>query len=159
MIIRPATEADIPAILAIWNPHIRDSAATFTSVEQTPETLATEIAARAPAFLVAEVSGAVQGFASFGPFRAGPGYAHSAEHRVILDGCALRQGAGRALMARLEGIARAEGIHVLIAAVSGENSGAIAFHKVIGFEQVGHLREVGRKFGRWMDLVLLQKTL
>lgn len=159
MIIRPASPADIAAILAIWNPHIRESAATFTTIEQTPETLAAEIAARAPAFLVAETAGGVQGFASFGPFRAGPGYACTAEHRVILGPRALRRGTGRALMERLEEIARAEGIHVLVASVSGENPGAIAFHEAIGFVRVGHLPAVGRKFGRWMDLVLLQKIL
>lgn len=159
MIIRPATAADIPAILAIWNPHIRDSAATFNTVEQSPEMLAAEIAARAPGFLVAEAAGAVQGFASYGPFRAGPGYAHSSEHRVILGPGAQRRGIGRALMARLEEIARAQDIHVLIAGVSGENPGAIAFHEAIGFARVGHLPQVGRKFGRWMDLIFLQKTL
>jgi len=159
MIIRPATEADIPAILNIWNPHIRDSAATFNSHEHTAETLAAEITVRASAFLVAEASGVVLGFASYGPFRAGPGYAHSAEHRVILAPGRLRQGTGRALMARLEDIAREQGIHVLIAAVSGENPDAIAFHESIGFDRVGRLRQVGRKFGRWMDLILLQKTL
>jgi phosphinothricin acetyltransferase len=62
-------------------------------------------------------------------------------------------------MARLEEIARAQGIHVLIGGVSGENPGAIAFHEAIGFDRVGHLPQVGHKFGKWLDLVLLQKTL
>lgn len=159
MMLRPATNADIPAILAIWNPLIRDTSVTFTTVEKTPDTLAADIATRGAAFLVAETGGALVGFASYGTFRSGPGYAHTAEHTVILGSGARGRGIGRALMARLEEIARAQGIHVLIGGVSGENPGAIAFHEAIGFDRVGHLPQVGRKFGKWLDLVLLQKTL
>ncbi|MBE0453499.1 MAG: N-acetyltransferase family protein [Roseovarius sp.] len=158
MILRPATPADIPAILAIWNPLIRDTSITFTTIEKTPETLAADIAARGPAFLVAESIGTLLGFASYGPFRGGPGYAHTAEHTVILSGPARGQGIGSALMTRLEEAARGQGIHALVGAVSGANPGAIAFHRAIGFDRVGHLPQVGRKFGQWLDLVLLQKT-
>jgi phosphinothricin acetyltransferase len=159
MMLRPATNADIPAILAIWNPLIRDTSITFTTVEKTPDTLAADIATRGAAFLVAETGGALLGFASYGPFRSGPGYAHTAEHTVILGAGARGRGIGRALMARLEEVARAQGIHVMIGGVSGENPGAIAFHEAIGFDRVGQLPQVGRKFGQWLDLVLLQKTL
>jgi phosphinothricin acetyltransferase len=62
-------------------------------------------------------------------------------------------------MTRLEEVARAADMHVLVAGVSGENLGAIAFHRAIGFAEVARMPEVGRKFGRWMDLVLLQKIL
>ena len=78
---------------------------------------------------------------------------------MILAGDARGQGVGRALMARLEDHARTQGIHVLIAGVSGENEAAIAFHRAIGFTEAARLPEVGRKFGRWMDLVLLHKRL
>ncbi|PKQ11155.1 MAG: GNAT family N-acetyltransferase [Alphaproteobacteria bacterium HGW-Alphaproteobacteria-1] len=159
MILRAATPADIPAILAIWNPLIRDTSITFTTVEKTPETLGADIAARGPAFLVAETGGALVGFASYGPFRSGPGYVHTAEHTVILDAQTRGQGVGRTLMARLAEVARTQGIHVLIGAVSGTNGSAIAFHEAIGFDRVGLLPQVGRKFGNWLDLVLLQKTL
>ncbi|SEL77644.1 phosphinothricin acetyltransferase [Roseovarius azorensis] len=159
MIIRPATPGDIPAILAIWNPLVRETSVTFTTLEKTPDGLAADIAARGPAFLVAETEDVVLGFASYGAFRSGPGYARTAEHTVILDAAARGRGVGRALMARLEDIARDAGLHVLVAGVSGENPGAIAFHKAIGFQEVARMPEVGRKFGRWMDLVLLQKRL
>ena len=159
MIIRPAKSADIPAILAIWNPLVRETSVTFTTVEKTPDGLAADIAARGPAFLVAEAEGAVLGFASYGAFRSGPGYARTAEHTVILDAAARGRGVGRALVARLEDVAREAGLHVLVAGVSGENPGAIAFHKAIGFQEVARMPEVGRKFGRWMDLVLLQKRI
>lgn len=157
MILRTATLADIPAILAIWNPLIRDTAVTFTTEEKTPETLAAEITARGDAFILAETAGHIAGFASFGPFRSGPGYRHTAEHTVILADHARGRGTGRALMTRLEEVARERGIHALIGAVSGENAGAIAFHETMGFARVGLLPEAGRKFGRWMDLVLFLK--
>ncbi|RXV63863.1 GNAT family N-acetyltransferase [Roseovarius sp. A46] len=157
MILRRATEADIPAILAIWNPLIRDTSVTFTTEEKTQEGLAAEIAARGDAFVVAEDAGRVLGFAGFGAFRAGPGYRHTAEHTVILATDARGRGTGRALMARLEEVARARGIHTLIGAVSGENAGAIAFHEAVGFARAGVLPEAGHKFGRWMDLVLFHK--
>lgn len=159
MILRPAELRDVPAILAVWNPLIRETSITFTTLEKTPEGLAADIAARGPAFLVAEESGAVLGFASYGPFRSGPGYAFTGEHTVILDAPARGRGVGRALMVRLEGEARRAGLHVLVAGVSGENPGAIAFHEAIGYRQVARMPEVGRKFGRWMDLVLLQKRI
>lgn len=159
MILRPAQPNDMPQILAFWNPLIRETSVTFTTVEKTPETLAADIAARGAAFQVAEDAGAVFGFASYGTFRSGPGYAHTAEHTVILAPEARGRGVGRALMARLQEVARAADVHVLVAGVSGENAGAIAFHRAIGFAEVARMPEVGRKFGRWMDLVLLQKTL
>ena len=159
MIIRRAEAGDVFAILDIWNPLIRDTSVTFTTLEKTAQGLADDIAARGDAFLVAEAAGQILGFAKYGAFRSGPGYAHTAEHSVILAGDARGQGVGRALMARLEDHARTQGIHVLIAGVSGENEAAIAFHRAIGFTEAARLPEVGRKFGRWMDLVLLHKRL
>jgi len=157
MILRRATVADIPAILAIWNPLIRDTAVTFTTEERTHEGVAAHMAARGDAFIVAEEAGRVLGFATFGPFRPGPGYRHTAEHTVILAGAARGHGTGRALMARLEEVARARGIRTLIGAVSSENTDAIAFHTATGFSRAGVLPAVGHKFGRWMDLVLFHK--
>ncbi|MFO7759810.1 MAG: N-acetyltransferase family protein [Roseovarius sp.] len=159
MIVRQAGLADITPILDIWNPLIRETSATFTSVEKTREGLAAEIAARGPAFLVAEEAGGVLGFASYGTFRGGPGYVHTAEHTVILARGAQGRGVGRALMQRLQDQARTDGLHVLVAGVGGENLQAIAFHRAIGFQEAARLPEVGRKFGRWMDLVFLHKRV
>lgn len=159
MRIRQADPEDIPQILGIWNPLIRDTSVTFTTVEKTHDGLAADIDARGPAFLVAEEAGAVLGFASHGAFRPGPGYLHTAEHTVIAAPSAQGRGAGRALMRVLEDQARAAGVHVLVAGVSAENVPAIAFHRALGFAEVGRLPEVGRKFGRWMDLVFLHKRL
>lgn len=159
MTIRPAVAADVPQIQEIWNPLIRNSAVTFTTIEKTPAGLQSEIAARGAAFLVAEEAGMILGFAGYGAFRGGPGYGHTAEHTVILAPSARRRGTGRALMQQLEAQARAEGLHVLVGGVSGENPSAIAFHRAIGFQEAARLPEVGRKFGRWMDLVFLHKCI
>ncbi len=159
MKIRPAEVADVPQILAIWNPLIRTTSATFTTVEKTADCLTADVTARDAAFLVAEEAGGVLGFARLGTFRGGPGYTHTAEHTVILAPWARGRGVGRALMQRLEERAREDGIHVLVAGVSGENRPAIAFHRAIGFDEAARLPEVGWKFGRWMDLVFLHKRL
>lgn len=158
MIIRAALADDAKAICALQNAIIRDSLITFTTVEKHPEDIAAAIASGAP-YLVAERAGAVIGFATWGAFRNGPGYAHTAEHSVYLTEAAQGQGVGRALMQALEEHATDAGIHVLVAGISGVNAGAIRFHEKLGFEQVGRLPETGRKQGRWLDLVLMQKIL
>ena len=159
MILRKATPGDAAAIAAIWNPIIRDSAVTFTSEEKTEDALVEMIMARGPAFIVAETAGAVLGFASYGAFRDGPGYAHVGEHTIHLAPHARGQGVGRALMRALEAQARRAGIRVLVAGISGENPAACGFHAALGFVEVGRMPGVGCKFGRLMDLILMQKTL
>ena len=162
MILRPATAHDAAAVAAIWNPVIRDTAATFTTQEKTAEGLGADFATRAAEgklFLLAEEAGEVLGFATYFQFRSGPGYARTMEHSIILSPAAQGRGVGRALMVALEDHARAGGVHSLWAGVSAENPAGIAFHRSVGFAEVARLPEVGHKFGRWMDLVLMQKIL
>lgn len=159
MILRPARATDAAAICAIANPIIRDTLITFTTAEKTPEGVAEEIAARLPGYLVGEIGGRVLGFASYGPFRGGPGYAHSKEHTILLAPEARGQGLGRALMARLEAVAADNGVHVLVGGVSAANPRGIGFHAALGFVEVGRMPEVGFKAGQWLDLVLMQKIL
>lgn len=162
MEIRPATSSDCAAIAAIWNPVIRDTACTFTTQQKTPSGLGAlidEKRANAMPFLVAELDGGIAGFATYGQFRAGPGYARTMEHSIILAPDARGRGIGRALMGALEACARDQGVHSLWAGVSAENEAGVAFHKAIGYREMARLPEVGRKFGRWMDLILLQKIL
>lgn len=161
MIIRPVGAADIPAILALWNPVIRDTTLTFSSEEKTAESLAGMIAERRAAgreFFLAEEAGGLAGFATYAQFRAGNGYAHAMEHTIILAPEARGRGAGRALMARIEDHVREGGAHTLFAGISGENPDGIAFHERLGFVHVARLPEAGRKFGRWLDLVLMVKV-
>ncbi|WP_417742698.1 GNAT family N-acetyltransferase [Salipiger sp.] len=157
MILRAARAGDAAPLAALWNPWIETTAITFTTTLKTPEGLAADIAARGDAFLVAEAEGALLGFATFFPFRSGPGYAHTKEHTVILAPEARGRGVGRALMTALEDVARSQRVHSLFAGVSAENPAGVAFHAAIGFTEVARLPQVGYKFGRWMDLVLMQK--
>lgn len=159
MIVRPARREDAAAICALWNPIIRDTLVTFTTEAKTVAAVAAAIAAHGDAWWVGEIQGRVQGVATFGAFRSGPGYAATAEHSIQLAPAARGQGLGRALMAVLLELARAQGLHVMVAGISGANPGAVAFHAALGFAEVGRLPQVGRKAGQWLDLILMQKIL
>ena len=157
--IRPATSADAGAIAALWNGMIRDTLATFTTELKTTQAIHQTLNDRPGAFFVAEQAGAMLGFVTFGPFRGGPGYAATCEHSIIVAPDAQGQGAGRALMARAIEAARRMDQHIMIAAISSANPDAVEFHAKQGFDHVGHLPQVGRKSGQWLDLILMQKNL
>lgn len=161
--LRPARAGDAAGIAAIWNPIIRDSVATFTTAEKSVTALACEITSRQAeglGYLVAEGDGgAIAGFACYFQFRGGPGYARTMEHTIHLAPAAQGRGLGRALMAGLCDHARARGVHSLWAGISGENAAGVAFHRALGFAEVARLPQVGHKFGRWMDLVLMQRFM
>ncbi|WP_127557372.1 GNAT family N-acetyltransferase [Nioella ostreopsis] len=155
--IRPARPEDAEAIAAIWNRIIRDTAATFTTEEKDPSAIADAMGTQP--FWVALENGAILGFATYSQFRGGPGYARTMEHSVHVAKGSEGRGIGRALIAVLEDHARAQGIHSLIAGISGENPAGIAFHAALGYANTARLPQVGWKFGRWHDLVLMQKFL
>lgn len=159
MIIRAALETDAAEICAVWNPLIKNSATTFTTDLKTPDGIAQDIKARAGAFFVAGESATIIGFASYFAFRGGPGYALTKEHSINLAPEARGKGAGRALMNALENHAREQGVHSLWAGISAENPEGVTFHHKVGFTEIARLPEVGFKFGRWMDLILMQKIL
>lgn len=154
--IRPATPDDAPAIAAIWNKVIRDTTITFNPDEKTAEEVAGLIDRNC---LVWEEETQLLGFARYFQFRGGAGYRFSAEHTILLDDAAKGRGGGRALMAALCDHARNAGMHSMFAGCSAENPGAVRFHAAMGFVKVATLPEVGFKFGRWIDLVLMQKRL
>jgi L-amino acid N-acyltransferase YncA len=154
VIVRAATSEDAATIAAIWNPQILDTVVTFNSVPKSDHEIAAMIVQR-PCFLVLETEGKLVGFASYDQFRGGIGYAKTMEHTIILA----PEASGRALMRALMNHARAAEVHTLWAGVSAENSVGVAFHSAQGFKTVAVLPEVGRKFERWMDLVLMQKRL
>lgn len=160
--IRPACADDIGPIVEFWNPVIRETTITFSSEEKTVPGLAALFAQRRAegrGVLVAAQDGAVLGVALYGQFRTGNGYAHAMEHTIILAPAARGRGIGRALMAALEDHARHGGSHVMVAGVSAENRAGIAFHAALGYVETGRMAQVGRKFARWLDLVLMQKVL
>lgn len=162
MIIRPATSSDGVQIAAIWNPIIRNTAVTFNSIEKSPGDVAALLQERneqGHAFYVAEREGTVVGFAHYGQFRTGIGYARTMEHTIILSDDAQGQGVGRALMDEVETHARSRGARSMFAGVSAENEGGVQFHAALGYKLIATLPNVGFKFDRWMDLKLMQKIL
>jgi phosphinothricin acetyltransferase len=155
--IRPATPEDAPALGAIWNRVIRETTSIFNATERSEAEIAEIICSGDPFFVWDE--GGVRGFARWFPFRGTDGYRHTVEHTILLAPDLQGRGAGRMLMARLFDTARAADKHVMVACVTAENTAGIAFHERLGFVRTGTMPEVGRKFGRWLDLAILQKPL
>lgn len=163
IVIRPATAADFPAITAIYDDAVRTGTATF---ELDPPDLA-EMTARFEQlvagdfpWLVAEANGQIAGYAYAGPYRARPAYRFTVENSIYLDATARRQGIGLKLLERLIVESRTRGHRQMIAVIGDSaNAGSIAVHARAGFEMIGTMRDVGFKFGRWLDTVLMQLPL
>jgi len=160
--IRDATEPDLPGLLTIYNQVIATSTAVFSETPVTLEDRAEWWRARTSMgypVLIAHDSSGVAGFATFGDFRSWPGYRHTIEHSVHVRVDLRGKGIGTRLIEALMPRAVALGKHVMVAGIDAANTGSIRLHERLGFERVGYLREVGCKFGRWLDLVFLQRRL
>ena len=156
MTIRPALPDDAAQIAEIWNHAIRHTTITFNPVEKNPEEVAELCAKQA---LVWAEGDRILGFARYFQFRGGEGYKHTVEHTIMLHVDAHGLGIGKALMAALCDHARDAGMRSMFAGCSAENPDAVGFHAACGFQTVATLPQVGFKFGRWIDLVLMQKML
>lgn len=154
--IRAAIPSDAAQIAAIWNHAIRETTITFNPVEKPDDEVALLTAQDC---LVWEENGRIIGFARYFPFRGGEGYRFTVEHTIMLHEDGHGTGRGRRLMEALCAHAKIAGKHSMLAGCSAENQGAVAFHARLGFQEVATLPEVGFKFGRWIDLVLMQKFL
>lgn len=163
VILRDATAADAPAIGAIWNAIIRDTAITFWPTERSDDEIAAIIRERHAAglaFLVAQSSdGGILGFATYSQFRGGAGYARSMEHTIHAAPEARGKGLGRRLLSAVEDHARAAGHRLMIAGITGSNEGSVAFHAALGYAEWGRIPAAGWKFGQFHDLVLMGKDL
>jgi len=159
--IRPATPADLPAAAAIYDEQVRVGISTFDLDPPPVEYWEHHLASTEPGdhFLVAEVDGRIVGFAYASAYRPRPGYRLTRETSVYLSEEARGQGLGRRMYDDLLDRVRADGIHVVLALVALPNPASIALHEACGFEHLGTMREVGRKFGRWLDTAWFQKVL
>ena len=159
--VRTATESDLPAIQAIYNHYVVTSTCTFQlEVDTEAERLAwfRGRSARHPV-TVAEVDGEVVGWGSLSPWKDRAAYDQSVEASVYVAANRHRRGVGRALLLDLIDRARALGHHVFIGGACTEHPASIALQASVGLEHVACFREVGYKFGRWLDVVYLQKIL
>jgi L-amino acid N-acyltransferase len=160
--VEDAREGDLEGLVAIYNDVLATSTAIFSHVPATLEERIEWWRARASQgypVLVARDARGVLGYASFGDFRAWPGYRFTVEHSVHVRADGRGRGIGTVLVTELIARAAALGKHVMIGGVDADNTASIRFHERLGFEQAGRLREVGYKFERWLDLVFLQRRL
>ena len=163
MTIRPSREDDLPAVHAIYAHHVLAGLASF---EESPPDLPelarrrAEVLARGLPWLVAEADGAVAGYAYAGPYRTRPGYRYTVENSVYVAPDAQGKGVGRVLLAAVVEACTAKGYRLMVAIIGDSaNFASITLHRRAGFRFCGTIHSVGHKFGRWLDLVFLQRFL
>jgi L-amino acid N-acyltransferase YncA len=159
--IRFAIDDDAPAIAEIYNYEVENETSTFDLV---PRTLADQRqwqAARSGAFavIVAELDGVIAGFGALSPYKERAAYRASVEDSVYVRRDMGRRGIGQALLRQLLGTAKDGGFHTVLARIATDNEASIALHQALGFDVVGIEKQVGRKFNRWLDVMLLQLLL
>ena len=160
-VVRLARPEDAGAIRAIYNREVTGSTVTFDLVPRTLEAQHAWLAAHAGAHpaVVAVRDGAILGFGSLSPYRPRPAYATTVEDSVYVHHDARRQGVGAAILGELVRVATTHGFHAVMARIVGGHEASIQVHRKCGFELVGVEKEVGRKYGRWLDVVLMQLLL
>lgn len=160
--IRPAHTADAAAIAAIYAHHVRHGTASFDIEPRSTEATAgkiAECAGRGWPFLVAERERAVVGYAYAAQFRDRPAYGLACEDSIYIHPGHLGTGVGRALLSALIDAATAAGFRQMLAVIGGAEPASVALHARLGFVEVGRMRSIGRKFGRWLDSLFMQRAL
>jgi L-amino acid N-acyltransferase YncA len=162
-LLRPSTPADLDAITAIYAHAVQHGTGTFELEAPSAAEMARrrdDVLARGLPWLVAEVGGAVRGYAYANVFRPRPAYRFCLEDSIYLHPDAQRQGLGRLLLAELIGRCTAAGATQMLAVIGdAANTGSIALHRACGFADAGVFKAAGWKFGRWLDVVLMQRPL
>ncbi|MEC8042325.1 MAG: GNAT family N-acetyltransferase [Pseudomonadota bacterium] len=162
MIIRTATAADAQGLAEIYNHAVENTVAILNETLVDAENRATWVAQRQGdgfPVLVAEEDGQVIGYASYGPWRPFHGFRETVEHSVYVRDGQRGKGLGRQLMQALIDQARADGLHMMVAAVTAGNDASIRLHEALGFEVTARMPQVGQKFGEWLELIFLQLRL
>ena len=161
VVIRLATAADAEATRRIYNHEVEHTTHTFDLVTRTLEQQQAWLRDREGALgvVVAEAAGEVLGFASLSEYRPRAAYRTSVESSVYVAASARGRGIGQRLMQELVAVAEARGFHTMIARIAGGQEASVRLHEAVGFAVVGTEREVGRKFGAWLDVVVMQRML
>ncbi|WP_184492226.1 GNAT family N-acetyltransferase [Pseudomonas solani] len=161
--IRDASEADLPGILAIYNAAVEHTTAIWNEnlvdLANRRAWLAERSGAGFPVLVARDAAGEVVGYASYGAWRPHDGYKHTVEHSVYVRADQRGKGLGPQLMQALIERARSAGLHVMVGAIESENTASIRLHQRLGFVITGQMPQVGRKFGRWLDLTFMQLIL
>lgn len=163
LLIRPSAEADLPAITRIYGHAVQHGTGTFELDVPDEATMAqrrADVLGKRLPWLVAERDGAVLGYAYANHFRPRRAYRFCLEDSIYLDESARGQGVGRLLLAELLAQCEARGARQMLAVIGDSaNAGSIGVHRACGFEDVGVFKAAGWKFGRWLDVVLMQRRL
>jgi len=162
MQVRLATPTDNEAIRAIYNREVVGSTVVFDLVPRTPaeqRRWLEEHSGPYPAVVAEADGGAVAGFASLSPYRPKPAYATTVEDSVYVEPSHQGRGVGKALLTELVRLASAHGFHAVVGRIVGDNEVSIGLHRACGFELVGVEKEVGRKFGIWLDVVVMERLV
>jgi L-amino acid N-acyltransferase YncA len=161
--IRPSRDQDLPAITAIYGHHVLHGTGTFETDPPSETDMAArraDVLAKGLPYLVAEDEGRVLGYAYCQWFKPRPAYRFSAEDSIYLHPDAQGKGLGKELLAELERQAESAGIRKLIAVIGDSaNQGSVGVHRTLGFKPVGVIQSCGWKFGKWLDIVLMEKQI
>ena len=161
--IRAATEADLPGILEIYNDAVLHTTATYDyeprTLEQRRQWFEDHQRDNYAIFVAVDETGRIVGWSALNPYHTRPGYRFTTENSVYIAADRRGQGIGKQLLEPLIEAARARGLHAIIAAIDATNEASIRLHARYGFEQVGHFKQVGFKFGRWLDVIYMEKIL
>jgi len=160
---RPATHDDLPGILEIYNEAVLNTTATYDYEPRTLEQRRQWFEERRrddyAIFVAADGSGRIVGWSSLNPFHTRPGYRFTAENSVYVAADERGRGVGKLLLAPLIEAAQGRGLHAIIAAIDAQNEASIRLHAQFGFEKVGHFKQTGFKFGRWLDVVYMERIV
>jgi phosphinothricin acetyltransferase len=160
--VRLATRDDAEAICSIYNPFVTGSTVTFDMVPRSMEDQLQwldEHSGAHPAVVAVDDGGVVRGFASVSPYRSRPAYRTTVEDSVYVQPGVQGRGVGRLLLTEIVTVAEAHGFHAVMARIVDGHEASIALHRSCGFTLVGVERQVGRKFGRWLDVALMQRIV
>ncbi len=162
MIVRAATKDDAARITAIYTHHVEHGTATFDTVPPSVDAMVDKIdrlLARNCPFLVAEIESAIVGYAYAAPFRDRPAYAATCEDSIYIDPAWIGRGIGKELLSALIAACETAGFRQMIGIAGGGEPASVALHVACGFTHAGRMVAVGRKFGRWLDTVYMQRML
>ena len=163
MTVRPATHADIPAILAIYNEAVLTTTATYDYEPRTLEHRAAwfedHLRRRFPVLVAETPQGEIAGWAALNPYHDRPGYRFTSENSIYVAPAHQGKGLGKQFLEKLIAAARERGLRAIIAVIDAQNLPSVKLHARFGFVEVGRFPQVGYKFGRWLDVIYMQLLL